>query len=340
MKKMLIFTLSVLMLIGSFCSYSSATRAPLICFKNQNVNISTGEEFSADIELVGNPGIISLRFKIIYDDTVLELISVEDTKLLNGFTTPPDTLSSPYTLRWADSLATQNNTEAGIIATLKFRAIQPTETTVTIEFTESRNTTGQKISFASSSVNITAKCEHSFTNFVPDIIANCHTEGMEIAYCDYGCGEIGVMMRDYNSDLHDGDTEIRNAYPATCTADGYTGDIICLSCDAIKEYGSPIRANGHQWIAVDAGMQQCEKCGAVNRVEQPPVFGGGKTGDVDGDGEITAGDARLALRAAVGLENLNEVQMIDADIDKNGEITSSDARSILRASVGLETLSE
>ena len=63
-------------------------------------------------------------------------------------------------------------------------------------------------------------------------------------------------------------------------------------------------------------------------------------GDVDGDGQISAADARLALRMSVGLENYSKdsTAFIAADIDKNGEINASDARSILRASVGIEKL--
>lgn len=61
-------------------------------------------------------------------------------------------------------------------------------------------------------------------------------------------------------------------------------------------------------------------------------------GDIDIDGKITATDARLALRSAVGLEKLSEREIYIADVDKNGSVTSADARLILRASVGLEKL--
>ena len=64
-------------------------------------------------------------------------------------------------------------------------------------------------------------------------------------------------------------------------------------------------------------------------------------GDVSGDGEVTAEDARLALRAAVGLENYAEgsPEFLAADATKDGAITAEDARLILRAAVGLESLS-
>ena len=61
-----------------------------------------------------------------------------------------------------------------------------------------------------------------------------------------------------------------------------------------------------------------------------------KMGDVDGDGDIKAGDARLALRASVSLETLSDAQTKAADVDYDGAVKASDARIILRASVGLE----
>ena len=64
-------------------------------------------------------------------------------------------------------------------------------------------------------------------------------------------------------------------------------------------------------------------------------------GDVDNDGKVTAGDARLALRAAVGLESYAEgsAEFKAADADHDNKLTASDARLILRAAVGLEDLS-
>ncbi len=61
-------------------------------------------------------------------------------------------------------------------------------------------------------------------------------------------------------------------------------------------------------------------------------------GDVDGDGNISASDARLALRASVGLESYDESssEYKACDVDGDNKVTASDARLILRASVGLE----
>ncbi len=60
-------------------------------------------------------------------------------------------------------------------------------------------------------------------------------------------------------------------------------------------------------------------------------------GDINGDKKIEVADARLALRAAVALETLDEVQQKAGDVDGNGEVEVADARKILRYAVGLET---
>ena len=59
-------------------------------------------------------------------------------------------------------------------------------------------------------------------------------------------------------------------------------------------------------------------------------------GDINGDGKISAADARLALRASVGLEKLTDAQFKSADVNNDNKVTASDARTILRVSVGLE----
>ena len=68
----------------------------------------------------------------------------------------------------------------------------------------------------------------------------------------------------------------------------------------------------------------------------PRVFA---MGDVDFDGSLSSADARLALRAAVGLETLSAAAAKSADVDRDGIILSADARLLLRASVGLEDTS-
>ncbi|MBE6811523.1 MAG: hypothetical protein E7523_01440 [Ruminococcaceae bacterium] len=60
-----------------------------------------------------------------------------------------------------------------------------------------------------------------------------------------------------------------------------------------------------------------------------------RLGDVDNDGWVTAGDARLCLRFAVYLEDLDAESAYAANVDGDEYVSSGDAREILRFSVGL-----
>lgn len=100
----------------------------------------------------------------------------------------------------------------------------------------------------------------------------------------------------------------------------------CIECG--YNYDSELDKNGNP-------VRECPD-GALY---SPPSFCPGVSpGDVDYDNKITAVDARLALRASVGLEKFDSQMNYAADVDKNGSITATDARLILRASVGLEYL--
>ena len=61
-------------------------------------------------------------------------------------------------------------------------------------------------------------------------------------------------------------------------------------------------------------------------------------GDVDCDGDVQVGDARLALRAAVGLDTISGAVQAAASITHglNEAVAVSDARYILRAAVALD----
>ncbi len=60
------------------------------------------------------------------------------------------------------------------------------------------------------------------------------------------------------------------------------------------------------------------------------------SGDANLDGKVDASDARIILRASVGLDILSLEESPYADSDCDGRITATDARFALRLSVGLE----
>ena len=72
------------------------------------------------------------------------------------------------------------------------------------------------------------------------------------------------------------------------------------------------------------------------------VSGAVLVGDVDGNGRLTAADARKTLRAAVGLETFlpGSPEFTAADTNGNGKLEASDARRVLRGVVALDKLPE
>ncbi len=63
-------------------------------------------------------------------------------------------------------------------------------------------------------------------------------------------------------------------------------------------------------------------------------------GDIDGNGTLTASDARAILRHSAKLESIAEEILPLADVDKNGNINAADARLALRMGAKLDELIE
>ncbi len=117
------------------------------------------------------------------------------------------------------------------------------------------------------------------------------------------------------------DEVVHEGQEATCTESGFKAYATCSRCDFFEIIDEE-PALGH---IDENGDSVCDRCEGSMQL----------SGDVDGDGVITANDARTALRASVGLDTLTLQQESAADVDGSGVITAGDARIILRRSVGL-----
>ncbi|MBR2455101.1 MAG: hypothetical protein IKB36_03515 [Clostridia bacterium] len=101
---------------------------------------SVGSTVKVTISLQDNPGIITANLKVGYDGTKLQLVSAEDTGLLNDSIFSNDLTLNPYVLCWDDALALSNNSSNGAIVTLTFKVLQSdackTDIVVTFEENE------------------------------------------------------------------------------------------------------------------------------------------------------------------------------------------------------------
>ena len=90
-------------------------------------------------------------------------------------------------------------------------------------------------------------------------------------------------------------------------------------------------------VAAFGCAEEADRFGRVRDIFEC-VFAVPTKGDIDDNGAVDASDARVLLRAAVGLEEITPTLEFRGDVDKDGSLTSFDARTVLRAAVGLEKL--
>lgn len=147
---------------GKETSFNITVKEPISAktgkYKITGATATPGSTIQVYISIEDNPGIISLRNQIKYDTSVLELVKVEDLKLLAGYTTPSPTITSPYTLRWADSLATKNNTSNGNIVKLTFKVKDTAKAgdyNISVSHVEARTTDGEKVEFSQANAVVT-----------------------------------------------------------------------------------------------------------------------------------------------------------------------------------------
>ena len=162
-----------------------------------------------------------------------------------------------------------------------------------------------------------------------EVAPECETAGSydSVTYCTVCNAEASRETIPVAPLYHPDDyISVENKVEATCTQDGSYDEVLrCTICHGeLSCVSHTVPALGHNYVD-----GKCTNCGEAEYLP----------GDVDGNGKIEAADARLALRAAVGLETLTEEQTLAADVDGIVGLSASDARLILRAAVGLEIFS-
>ena len=195
---------------------------------------------------------------------------------------------------------------------------------------------------------------------IPAVAATCTEAGSTAGVKCSVCGEILTAPEEIPALGHDFDDSIAanvTVKEATCTEAG-SKTVKCSRCSETEV--TEIPAAGHTLEKVEAKeatvneegnieYYKCSVCGklfadAEGKTELNPedvviakiVYA--NKGDVDLDGKIGTKDARLALRAAIGLDQLDQESepFCNADLNDDGEIVTGEARDILRVAIGLD----
>lgn len=195
------------------------------------------------------------------------------------------------------------------------------------------------LSFRDNYINPTG---HTYSKEV--IAPTCTEKGYTIYSCACGFSD----RLDYVNAT--GHTYSKEVVAPTCTEKGYT--IYSCAC-GFNDKLDYVNAKGHTagaWVVKTPAkvgvkgleQQKCTVCGAVVNERDIPALPDVSymTGDANGDGKITAADARITLRISAKLEKIEDynLPLSALDVTGDGKLTAADARKILRASAKLETL--
>lgn len=172
------------------------------------------------------------------------------------------------------------------------------------------------------------------------IPATCDKDGKEYKECTV-CGH-KTDEKTIKATGHDNE---RVTIEPTCDKNGETY-YVCKTCGRKTE--SIVLKASHQpgaWETVKEAtetepgkkVKKCTVCGKVVEEDEIPVKATATIrGDVDGDGKLTAADARMILQYLAGIRTLTVSQWLRADFDGDYKISATDARKILRTLAELE----
>ena len=98
MKRYLGILLALTMLFAICVPFVAAAESPT--FTVSSTQASPGQSVSVSISLANNPGIASIKFLAVYDDSDLTLTRIEYNDAIGGLSQQPQKMSSPVTLIW------------------------------------------------------------------------------------------------------------------------------------------------------------------------------------------------------------------------------------------------
>ena len=207
-KKLLSSLLSAALLASLLCAPALGADTPVIRVSSEEC--AAGENAEVTISLENNPGFINMTLDVWYDDSVMTLVSVEDTGALNGPMHSDNLSLCPYRLAWNDDTAANNMTANGAVVTLTFAVREGA---------------------ANGSYPVTVSYED-----IGDAIYDVDLSPVEFSI-ENGSVTLACAHQ----------TELQNQKEPTCTEDGYTGDLVCSICGEVLSRGETIPATGHQY---------------------------------------------------------------------------------------------
>ena len=263
MKKILSVLLAVLMLIGTMplsafaIAFNDGTMQwedPVTAaFGAGHVVADPGEIVTVPVAIQNNPGIISFKLKIGYDDTALELLEVTQTQYASLVVGP--LTKNPLTVNWCEGDRAENCTDEGEFLLLTF-AVKETVThgaypiTLTYDQQDVFNIEFEDVVFATAAGSVTIRGEDHVYDNACDPDCNICGEQRDVEdhvysnVCDRDCNVCGAIRTP------------PHIYDNAC-------DTACNLCGALRRVGDHVYDN-----ACDTA---CNECGVLREAE-PHIY--------------------------------------------------------------------
>ncbi len=209
------------------------------------------------------------------------------------------------------------------------------------DFTKQYNATEATCYRGAIKVSECGKCSHKRVDFsdtephsfVYETVSevSCETDGVEKGVCSV-CG-----IEKENRIPSKGHPYIYTTVKqATCQETGLQVGK-CEDCGKENKYEIPkLDHNWTNWVITIAPTEETEgerehKCTMCEKVEKEVIPAlSTVVGDANGDGKVTAMDARWVLQYAAEMRELDEHQLKLADVNNDGKVSAIDARKILQ----------
>lgn len=284
--------LSVLVVVPAM----AATETPTIAISNAAAQ--AGETATLEVSIKNNPGIVSGKVELAYDESALELVEMTavNFKEVNAATG----MANYY-----GASALKGDV---VLFTATFKVLVDGDHEVSATVSGMRNLNDELIGAEVEAGSINDVCAHVWGPYKVTRKATCSKAGLKVKTCTLcgekktvtiaklahtievrnakaaTCTEAGYTGDEYctvcNKVIKAGaeiaatghkNTEVRNKKEATCTEDGYTGDTYCKDCGAKVADGEAIKAEGHSWSVYkydeDGHWQVCSNCDAKSEKE-------------------------------------------------------------------------
>lgn len=124
-----------------------------------------------------------------------------------------------------------------------------------------------------------------------------HHGGVATCINKAACVDCGVTYGTIRPGIHEGEKEFRNKKEPTATEPGYSGDLYCLSCGEVVQYGGEIPATGSEdgddidGGSGSTGADSGSTGGDSGNTEVEGGNTGGDSGNTGADGESTGSDS-------------------------------------------------